>query len=389
MSEQFSKLNKLGQTFNSRGRSDSAKSSKPETLTSAPRTTFSLGKSSLRMASKKHTKGAHSDGTSSDNSSDDDEGKTNIFEPTLDNFENCVRYVGDNPLLKSTTDAKNDVRAAQIMLDSQSDANSEAYLIENPLYSSKIDTQTSGHDSYSEEYLAQAGITIPKIDGSKRPNLKLDTAILDSSINYDTVSCSSIPPHSATSHKMNPFDVDSDSKMMGSEYFDAKTMGSEYFDAMSETARSTTPEITINFDDTSSKWDTFDSKSKAQPPSSLKLNQKLSHSSGEVDVNTMMTVDDMALLSDSKYDLNKDGGQPIRSASQHEINLNISSSQSESALKQLKNLTSPVATATKDLVMSPFSKFAKGMQSLGANLDPRKVKVKYSIKFLITFKICF
>lgn len=58
------------------------------------------------------------------------------------------------------------------------------------------------------------------------------------------------------------------------------------------------------------------------------------------------------------------------------MSLNISQSQSESALKnKLQNLTSPVANVTKDLVLSPFSKLAKGMQNLGANLDVRKLSV--------------
>lgn len=38
-------------------------------------------------------------------------------------------------------------------------------------------------------------------------------------------------------------------------------------------------------------------------------------------------------------------------------------------------MASPVSSATKDMVLSPLSKLAKGVQSLGANLDPRKMKV--------------
>lgn len=49
---------------------------------------------------------------------------------------------------------------------------------------------------------------------------------------------------------------------------------------------------------------------------------------------------------------------------QKDLSLNLSSSQSENALKQLKTLT------------SPLSKLAKGMQSFGMNLDPRKITVK-------------
>lgn len=47
-----------------------------------------------------------------------------------------------------------------------------------------------------------------------------------------------------------------------------------------------------------------------------------------------------------------------------DLTLNLTSSQSENALKQFKNLT------------SPFSKIAKGVQSIGANLDPRKIAAK-------------
>lgn len=64
------------------------------------------------------------------------------------------------------------------------------------------------------------------------------------------------------------------------------------------------------------------------------------------------------------------------------MSLSISQSQSESALKnKLQNLTSPVANVTKDLVLSPFSKLAKGMQNLGANLDVRKLSVSGGKQF--------
>lgn len=46
------------------------------------------------------------------------------------------------------------------------------------------------------------------------------------------------------------------------------------------------------------------------------------------------------------------------------LNLNLSTSQSENALKQLKTLT------------SPLSKLARGMQNIGMNLDPRKISMK-------------
>lgn len=54
----------------------------------------------------------------------------------------------------------------------------------------------------------------------------------------------------------------------------------------------------------------------------------------------------------------------FRSLSQRDLSLNLTASQSDNALKQLKNLT------------SPLSKFAKGMQNFGMNLDPRKIASK-------------
>ncbi|KRT82343.1 hypothetical protein AMK59_4188, partial [Oryctes borbonicus] len=111
---------------------------------------------------------------------------------------------------------------------------------------------------------------------------------------------------------------------------------------------------------------------KRQPPTSLKLDRKLSHSSGEVDTGTgdQINEDDtepssIFIAGEVRFDK--------RSNSEQDVTLNISQSQSESALKsKLTNLTSPVATVTKGLV-SPLSKLAKGVQNLSANLDPRKI----------------
>lgn len=115
-----------------------------------------------------------------------------------------------------------------------------------------------------------------------------------------------------------------------------------------ESDRSITPEITISSND----------PIKATPPNSLKLDRKLSHSSSEVD---------------------QPNPAPINTSSTSQQTLtqptnNISQSQSESALKHIKSITSPVGFSnTKELVLSPFSKLAKGVQNLGANLDPRKI----------------
>lgn len=119
------------------------------------------------------------------------------------------------------------------------------------------------------------------------------------------------------------------------------------------------PEIRIN-------------ESSKMPPNTLYLDKKFSHSSSEVDTNEKPQINnpDTSLSVESRFSK--------RSSSEHDITINLSSSQSESALKQIKsglnNITSPVASVTKDLVLSPFSKLAKGMQNLGANLDPKKLK---------------
>ncbi|CAG9818977.1 unnamed protein product [Phaedon cochleariae] len=111
-----------------------------------------------------------------------------------------------------------------------------------------------------------------------------------------------------------------------------------------------TPEIQINSEELDRPC------LKKDPPNSLMLDKTFSHSSGEVDVQENA------------------GYRPIdRSTSNYEIQLNISQSQSESALKKLNTMSSPLGSATKDLVLNPFSKLAKGVQNIGANFDPRKL----------------
>lgn len=120
------------------------------------------------------------------------------------------------------------------------------------------------------------------------------------------------------------------------------------------TINTSAPDIQVNSEDVS--------ELKKQPPSTLKLDRKLSHSSGEVDNASVNE---------------EDGSLTVGCAGDQDPTLNISQSQSESALKtKLQNLTSPVASVTKGLVLSPFSKLAKGVQNLGANLDPRKIGVR-------------
>lgn len=255
MSEQFSKLNKLSHSLNARARP--SLQLKFDQGTSKTKKIFTLGQN--KADSKK--KGSLSDGMSSDYSSDD-ENRTNIFEPTLDNFEHMQHYIGDQ----------------------QRKDENDCDLVENPLYSSKI-------EPHEEVFEASTSVQTDK------QTLKT--------------------PSNTT--KRNPFND------------------------------SITPEIQVETEN-----------SKPIPPNSLMLSQKLSQSSGYINFEEQ----------------NMPGvNYHVRSNSQHEITLNIAQSHSESALKQLKNIASPVSSATRDMVLSPLSKLAKGVQTLGANLDPRKIKV--------------
>lgn len=208
---------------------------------------------------------------SSDYSSDD-ENRTNIFEPTLDNFENTQHYIGK----PNSSGNENDCE-----------------LIENPLYSSKIEPNDN-----QEVFIANE--TPPAVNLPKTPT---------------------------NIGKVNPFN--------------------------SERA----PEIQIE----------TEGSGKPAPPNSLMLSQKLSHSSNDVN-----------------YGESDGVNYHVRSNSQHEIVLNIASSHSESALRHLNYISSPVSSTststTKDLVLSPLTKLAKGVQNLGANLDPRKIKGSAAVK---------
>lgn len=125
-----------------------------------------------------------------------------------------------------------------------------------------------------------------------------------------------------------------------------------------------TPEITIQ--------NVTEDKERLLPPSTLTLFKNISHSTGEVDSKIALSnINGNKLQTENRLQDKK------RSTSEQDLSLNITSSQSESALKSIKtnitNVTSPVASTAKD-ILSPFSKFAKGVQTLGANLDPRKLK---------------
>ncbi|KAI4487595.1 hypothetical protein M0804_005744 [Polistes exclamans] len=140
------------------------------------------------------------------------------------------------------------------------------------------------------------------------------------------------------------------------------------FSASPQKTTATTPEITIqNVADILTE-----EKDRLMHPTSLSLSKNISQSTGKVDSKAHSSnLKNNTLLIIHKLQ------DKQRSTSEQDLTLNITSSQSESALKSIKSsitdVTSPVAATAKD-ILSPFSKFAKGVQTLGANLDPRKLK---------------
>lgn len=147
------------------------------------------------------------------------------------------------------------------------------------------------------------------------------------------------------------------------------TSGNASLNASPQKTAATTPEITVY--DVGGSMN--EERERMIPPSALTLSRNISHSTGHVDDKTMslVGVKNITLQTDNRLDEKK------RSASEQDLTLNITSSQSESALKSIKeniaSVTSPVASTAKDILL-PFSKLAKGVQTLGANLDPRKLK---------------
>lgn len=266
-------MNKLSHSLNARAKP--SLQLKFDQSTSRTKKIFALGPTKNDPNAPKK-KGSLSDGMSSDYSSDD-ENRTNIFEPTLDNFENTQHYLG------------------KLVQDSSEQEDCD--LIENPLYTSKIEpTEIADDVPETSKQMAQV------LDKDVKRSVKTP-----------------IGP------KMNPFDTNT------------------------EMFRSRTPEIQVDQPETSYK---------PAPPNSLGLSQKLSHSSSDV------TIDSIGVEGANYH---------MRSNSQHDITLNIAQSHSESALRQLKNMASPVGMATREMVLSPLSKLAKGVQNLGVNLDPRKM----------------
>ncbi|RZF35220.1 hypothetical protein LSTR_LSTR014014, partial [Laodelphax striatellus] len=99
--------------------------------------------------------------------------------------------------------------------------------------------------------------------------------------------------------------------------------------------------------------------------------RQYSHSSGEVDSAEQVTTK----KSSDKVGGDKVGGGMERSTSEKDLILSgITSSQSETAIKSMMRSTATMAQSSPSSTLSPFSKIARGVQSLGANLDPRKLK---------------
>ncbi|XP_077273121.1 phosphatidylinositide phosphatase spermathreecae isoform X2 [Temnothorax americanus] len=152
--------------------------------------------------------------------------------------------------------------------------------------------------------------------------------------------------------------------------------GTSTISASPQKTTATTPEITV-YDVAGNIGEERDRTIRM---SSLTLSKNISHSTGDVDNKALSAgIKSNTLQTDGRLDDKK------RSASEHDLTLSITSSQSESALKSIKenitSVTSPVASTAKDILL-PFSKFAKGVQTLGANLDPRKLKTGHIMRNL-------
>ncbi|XP_008546060.1 phosphatidylinositide phosphatase SAC2 isoform X2 [Microplitis demolitor] len=204
----------------------------------------------------------------------------------------------------------------------------------------------SSNDKVEQNIQSKIVFTIAKCESAiEAENFDFDNN------SYDGSSCDS-PSFELTRREKN---VDGDKIGSKQENFEGENI---------KAGNPSNPTITIQNTDAQEK----DEKEKIVPPSTLNLVKNISHSSSEVDGKTntynLIEVDqsDERKHSSLSEDLPKN---------------NITSSQSESAIKSIKsnitNATSPVANTAKE-ILSPFSKFAKGVQTFGANFDPRKLK---------------
>lgn len=288
MSEQFSKLNKLSQTFNVKKPIDLAKSIGSKRTEKLSKPIFTVGNRDISGNVKEKN---------GNSSSDDDEN----IEMTHIHMDKPINFSHDKHLMEGYTPSIGIIMGVKNVMDGEvCDGNGNA------------DLSTIRHD----------------MNLDSKPDMAIDALLL-------------IPQTGSGTSTLSP---------------------------SPQKTTATTPEITV-YDVGESLGDY---RERMIPPSSLTLSKNISHSTGAVDDKTLSTgIKSVTLQTDNRLDEKK------RSASEQDLKLNITSSQSESALKSIKeniaNVTSPVASTAKD-ILSPFSKLAKGVQTLGANLDPRKLK---------------
>ncbi|XP_044737483.1 phosphatidylinositide phosphatase SAC2 [Chrysoperla carnea] len=295
VSEQFSKLNRFGQNFNT--------------------------KKTVKSAQAKFTVGKSSTLSSSSNSDSEEDCDISIFQP-------------QEPVTPSGTPLGTPMGNNEIEDNPSGEPKSMSIDLDH------LEENEDIHQPLPDTFLPSVGIVMRShVDGAPGGN---------SGSGRDPVTLKS-------KENMMTNDNLSNVDMLSSVIQNVSLQTTSHEQTSFEQNRSPTPEITVTQDNKPPK-----------PPNTLKLDRKLSHSSGEVND---------APPDDSTIGTSTLGGGSMNHVSEQ---MNISTSQSESALKQhfksgITNITSPVANVTKDLVLSPFSKIAKGMQHLGANLDPRKI----------------
>lgn len=234
---------------------------------------------------------------------------------------------------QQSTDAKDSTRKSDES-SSESDAESNIYQPDSTI---QIDPKV-----YENEFLPSVGIVMGSSDGT---NILADKeSKIAHSSDVNNLLLSSVMDNVTINNALAQVNSNS---LDNTEYLST----SPNINNTSPYNRSPTPEITV------------ESESDGPIRNQMHINQKFSHSSGEVYTNIdkeSTSVSQQTTSSRSDRDLT--------------LNLSLSGSQSENALKQLKVLTSPIGGG--------LSKLAKGMQSIGANLDPRKINVKVLLKYL-------
>ncbi|XP_018341867.1 PREDICTED: phosphatidylinositide phosphatase SAC2 isoform X2 [Trachymyrmex septentrionalis] len=290
MSEQFSKLNKLSQSFSAKKPIDLAKNISNRSAEMVSKPIFTVGNSNISGNAEEKSNSSSSSSSSSDNIE-----MTHIHVEKPENFSHDKHLMeAYTPLIGIIMGVKN----TNVMDGCDSNVNEEVFKKMRP----------------------------NNVNLNSKPDVAIDALHLIPQTGSSTSTLSASP----------------------------------------QKTTATTPEITV--------YDTGDNigeeRDRMIPLSSLSLTKNISHSTGDVDNKTSTGVKSTTLQTD-RLDEKK------RSASEQDLTLNITSSQSESALKSIKeniaSVTSPVASTAKDILL-PFSKFAKGVQTLGANLDPRKLK---------------